>query len=34
MLGGQAAGVKTALIAGYGFFAGSDVDNAINLSGV
>ena len=34
ILGGQAAGVKTALIAGYGFFAGQDVDGPITASGI
>lgn len=34
ILGGQAAGVKTALIAGFGFFAGADVDHAIKQSGI
>ncbi|MEP4198350.1 MAG: HAD-IIA family hydrolase [Aliishimia sp.] len=34
ILGGQAAGLKTALIEGYGFFAGYDVDNAIEKSGI
>ena len=34
ILGGQAAGVKTALIAGYGFFAGHDVDDPIAVSGI
>lgn len=34
ILGGQAAGVKTALIAGYGFFAGHDVDGPIQTSGI
>lgn len=34
ILGGQAAGVKTALIAGYGFFAGHDVDGPIRTSGI
>jgi glycerol 3-phosphatase-2 len=34
ILGGQAAGVKTALIAGYGFFAGNDVEAPIALSGI
>lgn len=34
ILGGQAAGVKTALIAGYGFFAGHDVDGPIAASGI
>ncbi|MCX7560747.1 HAD-IIA family hydrolase [Sulfitobacter sp. F26204] len=34
ILGGQAAGVRTALIAGYGFFAGHDVDVAIEASGI
>ena len=34
ILGGQAAGVKTALISGYGFFAGQDVDSPITASGI
>lgn len=34
ILGGQAAGVKTALIAGYGFFAGHCVDAPIKTSGI
>jgi HAD superfamily hydrolase (TIGR01450 family) len=34
ILGGQAAGVKTALIAGYGFFAGCDVNGPIAVSGI
>jgi len=34
ILGGQAAGVKTALIADYGFFAGCDVDGPIATSGI
>lgn len=34
ILGGLAAGVKTALNAGHGFFAGSDVDCAIASSGI
>lgn len=34
ILGGQAAGVKTALIAGYGFFAGHDVANPIATAGI
>lgn len=34
ILGGNAAGLKTALIAGYGFFAGHDVDPAIEASGI
>jgi glycerol 3-phosphatase-2 len=34
ILGGQAAGIKTALIAGFGFFAGHDVDAPIALSGI
>jgi HAD superfamily hydrolase (TIGR01450 family) len=34
ILGGQAAQVKTALIAGYGFFAGHDVNAAIDASGI
>lgn len=34
ILGGQAAGVKTALIAGYGFFAGHDVAPRIAASGI
>ncbi|WP_037227677.1 HAD-IIA family hydrolase [Roseobacter sp. GAI101] len=34
ILGGQAAGVKTALIAGYGFFSGHDVDGPIQTSGI
>lgn len=34
ILGGQTAGVKSALIAGYGFFGGSDVDGPISISGI
>jgi len=34
ILGGQAAGLKTALIAGYGFFAGHDVAGPIATSGI
>lgn len=34
ILGGQAAGVKTALIAGHGFFAGHDLDGPIAASGI
>ncbi|PTX73418.1 HAD superfamily hydrolase (TIGR01459 family) [Sulfitobacter mediterraneus] len=34
ILGGQAAGLKTALISGYGFFAGHDVDAPIQTSGI
>lgn len=34
ILGGQAAGLKTALIAGYGFFAGHDVGPSITASGI
>lgn len=34
ILGGQAAGLKTALIAGYGFFAGQDVVAPIAASGI
>jgi glycerol 3-phosphatase-2 len=34
ILGGQAAGVKTALIAGYGFFGGTDVHVPIAESGI
>lgn len=34
ILGGQAAGLRTALIAGYGFFAGHDVDGPIQTSGI
>lgn len=34
ILGGQTAGVKTALIAGYGFFAGADVEGPIAQSGI
>ncbi|PTX55493.1 HAD superfamily hydrolase (TIGR01459 family) [Litoreibacter ponti] len=34
ILGGNAAGLKTALIAEYGFFAGHDVDTAIRDSGI
>ncbi len=34
ILGGQAAGLKTALIADYGFFAGQDVDGPITASGI
>lgn len=34
ILGGQAAGIKTALIAGYGFFGGKDVHGPIASSGI
>ena len=34
ILGGQAAGVKTALNAGHGFFAGHDVAEAVATSGI
>ncbi len=34
VLGGQAAGVKTALISGYGFFAGHDVAPRIDSAGI
>lgn len=34
ILGGQAAGIKTALIAGYGFFAGHEVEGPIRTSGI
>ena len=34
ILGGQAAKLKTALVAGYGFFAGHDVDTPIEVSGI
>lgn len=34
ILGGQAAGLKTALIAGYGFFAGHDVEGPVATSGI
>jgi len=34
ILGGQAAKVKTALIAGFGFFAGHDVSGPISASGI
>jgi glycerol 3-phosphatase-2 len=34
ILGGQAAGLKTALIAEYGFFSGSDLDGPITASGI
>lgn len=34
ILGGQAFGVKTALIAGFGFFGGTDVDDPIRQSGI
>lgn len=34
ILGGQAAGIKTALIAGYGFCAGQDINNLTNASGI
>lgn len=34
ILGGQAAGIKTALISGYGFFAGHEIDGPINVSGI
>ncbi len=34
ILGGQAAGIKTALIAGYGFFSGNDVNVPIGVSGI
>lgn len=34
ILGGQAAKLKTALVAGFGFFAGHDVDAPIEASGI
>lgn len=34
ILGGQAAGLKTALIADYGFFGGHDVEGPIKASGI
>jgi len=34
ILGGQVAGVKSALIAGFGFFGGADVDGPIARSGL
>ncbi len=34
ILGGQTAGVKSALISGYGFFGGADVDGPIATSGI
>ncbi|MDC6454361.1 HAD-IIA family hydrolase [Planktomarina temperata] len=34
ILGGQAAGIKTALVAGYGFFSGHDVMQPIAVSGI
>jgi len=34
ILGGQAAGIKSALITGYGFFAGHDIDGPTNVSGI
>lgn len=34
ILGGLAAGIKTALIAEYGFFAGADVNSMIRISGI
>ena len=34
ILGGSAAGFKTALIQGYGFFDGADPDTAIAASGI
>ena len=34
ILGGQAAGLKTALISNYGFFAGQDVEGPIAASGI
>lgn len=34
ILGGQAAGIKSALIAGHGFFAGHDVNQPIKASGI
>ena len=34
ILGGQAAGIRTALIAGYGFFEGHDVMPFIARSGI
>ncbi len=34
ILGGQIAGVKTALIAGFGFFSGADVNQYISKSGI
>ncbi len=34
ILGAQAAGVGSALVAGYGFFAGQDIDEAVRRSGI
>ncbi|MEP1353424.1 MAG: HAD-IIA family hydrolase [Tateyamaria sp.] len=34
ILGGQAAGIKSALISGYGFFAGHEIDGPIKMSGI
>lgn len=34
ILGGQAAGIKTALVARYGFFAGYELDGPISASGI
>ncbi|WP_246227900.1 HAD-IIA family hydrolase [Roseobacter ponti] len=34
ILGGQAAGIKTALIAGYGFFAGHEIEGPVSASGI
>jgi len=34
ILGGQAAGLKTALISGFGFFAGHDVESPIRASAI
>ena len=34
ILGGRHAGLKSALIAGYGFFAGADAQEAIRISGI
>ena len=34
ILGAQAAGIASALIAGYGFFAGYDIESAIGRSGI
>ena len=34
ILGARAAGVASALVAGYGFFAGQDVASAIEKAGI
>ena len=34
ILGGHTAGIKTALIAGHGFFAGQDINKPIDISGI